>query len=368
MNGIQLGRIGRFFLVFSALIIGLLSIYFTAKITYPFIIAFFIAFLINPAVNFLEHKARLPRTLSVLISLFVIISILAGAIILLIAEIVSGAEYLAKTVPHHLQTLIDFSQKIFAAQLIPFYNELAKIFNRLDPEYQQTIMNYIENIGASLSTSSGQFIREFFEKIPSLISWVPNAGTVIVFAVLATFFISKDWYRLQSVTIKLFPKNVQSGSIFVLHDLKKAFFGFLKAQFTLISITTAIILIGLLILRVDYALLIALITGLVDIIPYLGTGVVFVPWIIYEAIAGEAGRSIGLAVLYGVVILTRQMIEPKILSANIGLNPLATLISLFIGFKLAGFIGLIAGPVVLVVIMTLYRANVFQNLWAYIKG
>ena len=159
MNGIQLGRIGRFFLVFSALIIGLLSIYFTAKITYPFIIAFFIAFLINPAVNFLEHKARLPRTLSVLISLFVIISILAGAIILLIAEIVSGAEYLAKTVPHHLQTLIDFSQKIFAAQLIPFYNELAKIFNRLDPEYQQTIMNYIENIGASLSTSSGQFIR-----------------------------------------------------------------------------------------------------------------------------------------------------------------------------------------------------------------
>ena len=100
-------------------------------------------------------------------------------------------------------------------------------------------------------------------------------------------------------------------------------FGFVKAQATLISITTIIILIGLLILRVDYAITIALIAGRSDIIPYLGTGSIFVPWIIFEVIQGETGLAIGLGILYIVVLVQRQVMEPKILSSNIGLDPLA---------------------------------------------
>jgi sporulation integral membrane protein YtvI len=119
---------------------------------------------------------------------------------------------------------------------------------------------------------------------------------------------------------------------------------------------------------VDYAITIALVTGIVDVIPYLGTGAVFVPWIIFEAVAGDMSRAIGLGVLYIVVLVQRQVMEPKILSSNIGLDPLATLISLFVGFKLLGFLGLIAGPVALVIINTLYRANVFLDLWLFIKG
>ena len=143
-------------------------------------------------------------------------------------------------------------------------------------------------------------------------------------------------------------------------DLKKALFGFLKAQLTLISITTVIILIGLLILRVDYAITIALVTGLVDILPYLGTGLIFVPWIIYELITGNINFAIGLGVLYIIVLVQRQIMEPKVLSSNIGMDPLATLISLFVGFKLIGFLGLIIGPVTLVILTTLHKANVFQ--------
>jgi len=129
-----------------------------------------------------------------------------------------------------------------------------------------------------------------------------------------------------------------------------------------------IILIGLLILRIDYAITIALIAGIVDILPYLGTGIIFVPWIIYMAISGNIGLAIGLGVLYLVVLVQRQIMEPKILSSNIGMDPLATLISLFVGFKLIGFLGLIVGPVSLVILTTLYRARVFHDLWNYIKG
>ena len=137
---------------------------------------------------------------------------------------------------------------------------------------------------------------------------------------------------------------------------------------TLVSMTTVIILVGLLILRVKHAILIALITGILDLLPYLGTGLVFVPWIIYEFITGGTKLAIGLTVLYIIVLVQRQLIEPKVLSSNIGMDPLATLVSLFVGFKLLGFIGLIAGPVTLVLLTTLHRANVFKDIWKYIKG
>jgi sporulation integral membrane protein YtvI len=368
MNLTYVYRSLRFIFVVAVVILVLLGFYYISKVTYPFLIGLAIAFLINPLVNFFVSKVRLPRAFAVLVALVLMFAIFAGLITLLIAEIVSGAEYLAKVVPNHLDTVINFIELLIAGQIIPLYNQLTSLFNNLDAGQQDTIMDNIQNVGATFGTQVGAFIQSFFENIPNILSWFPNAATVLIFSLLATFFISKDWYRLNLLGSRLLPNKAMSSSKTVLTDLKKALFGFIKAQLTLISITTVIILIGLLILRIDYAITIALITGIVDIIPYLGTGAVFVPWIIYEAIAGDMSTAIGLGVLYIVVLVQRQVMEPKVLSSNIGLDPLATLISLFVGFKLLGFLGLIAGPVILVIISTLHRANVFYDLWEFIKG
>lgn len=368
MNTTYLHRSIRFLIVIGTVILGLLSLFYLSKITYPFIIGFLIAFLINPIVNFLETKGRIPRALSVIISIILILGVFAGLVTLLVAEIVSGADYLARVVPSHVETLIDYIENLFAAQIIPLYNQLTGMFNSLDAGQQSTIMQNIENVGKTIGTTLGNFIQNFFEKIPTIISWFPNAATVLIFSLLATFFISKDWKRLTGYAEKILPTKAKSSTQRVFVDLKKALFGFVKAQLTLISITTLIILIGLLILRVDYAITIALVTGLVDIIPYLGTGLIFVPWIIYEAIIGEIGLAIGIGVLYIIVLVQRQVMEPKVLSSNIGMDPLATLVALFVGFKLIGFLGLIVGPVTLVLITTLHRAHVFRDIWAYIKG
>ncbi|WP_144477406.1 sporulation integral membrane protein YtvI [Cytobacillus oceanisediminis] len=368
MNLVYLHRTLRFILVISVIVAGALALFFVSKVTYPFIIGFLIAFMMNPLVNFFQERVKMPRALAVIIALVLIMSLFAGLITLLIVEIASGAEYLAKVVPEHLVTLIDYVEHLFAAQLIPLYNQLAGMFQNLEADQQDTIMNNIQNVGANIGTTAGNFIKNFFEKIPNILSWFPNAATVLIFSLLGTFFISKDWYRLSALSNRLLPKRARTSSRTVFIDLKKALFGFVKAQATLISITTVIILIGLLILRIDYAITIALVTGIVDIIPYLGTGAVFVPWIIYEAIAGDMATAIGLGVLYIVVLVQRQVMEPKILSSSIGLDPLATLIALFVGFKTIGFLGLIVGPVVLVVFNTLQRANVFQDVWTFIKG
>jgi sporulation integral membrane protein YtvI len=368
LNSKYIYRTIRLLLVVGAFLLALYSFYYLLKVTYPFLIGLIIAFLINPLVNIFVKKARMPRAFAVFVVLIIIFALFAGLVTLLIAEIVSGANYLSTVVPEHLETLIGYIEEYFTAQILPIYDRLAGVFNKLDAGQQGTIIENIQNVGTRIGTTAGTFIQNLLGIIPNILSWLPNAATVLIFSLLGTFFISKDWYRLSVLGGKLMPDKAKTSGKTVFIDLKKALFGFIKAQLTLISITAVIILIGLLILRVDYAITIALVVGIVDIIPYLGTGAVFVPWIIYVAIGGDTGLALGLGVLYIVVLVQRQIMEPKILSSNIGLDPLATLIALFVGFKLIGFLGLIAGPVTLVIISTLYRAHVFHDLWLFIKG
>ena len=197
---------------------------------------------------------------------------------------------------------------------------------------------------------------------------LPYLLTVGIFILLATFFILKDWYKMGAFLERNLPVSMAGNLKNIQLDLQKAFTGWIRAQFTLISITGVIVLIGLFILRIEHPVTIALITAFVDLLPYLGTGTVFVPWILYNFIAGNYFLTIGLAVLYAVVVIQRQMMEPKILSSSIGLEPLPTLIALFVGFKLFGFVGLIVGPVTLVILNTLIKARVFRGIWGYVTG
>ncbi|MBS4173793.1 sporulation integral membrane protein YtvI [Bacillus sp. FJAT-49736] len=368
MNPEYIYRTIRFLIVIGIVIGALIAFVFISKVTYPFLIGLVIALFINPLVNFLEKRLKLPRSIAVIISILLIISVFIGLITLLITEIVAGANYLADVLPDHVQTLVNYIENFIASQVIPLYDQATSLFKSLNAGQQDTIMHNIQSAGQKIASNAGDFLQNFFQRLPSIISWIPNAATVLIFSLLATFFISKDWERLSKIGGKFIPEKARKSGKTVFSDLKKALIGFIRAQLTLISITLVIVLIGLLILRVDYAITIALVSGIVDLLPYLGTGVVFIPWIIYEAITGNVYLAVGLGVLYTVVIVQRQFMEPKILSSSIGLNPLATLIALFVGFKLVGFLGLILGPVTLVIITTLNKANVFRDIWNFIMG
>ncbi|MDQ0224622.1 sporulation integral membrane protein YtvI [Metabacillus niabensis] len=358
----------RLLLIVGLTILSVLILYYLSTLTYPFIIAILIALFINPLVNFLERKAKLHRGLAVIIAIILLLCLIIGLVILLVAEIVTGTTYLARVIPGHLDLLAIYLESFFVEKIMPIYNQLTYLFSTLDTNQQNSIITNIQNIGEQITSSIGLFIKSFLENIPILIRWLPNAATVIIFSLLATFFISKDWYKFKGLLSNILPQKARSSGKTVFDELKKALFGFIRAQLTLISITTTIVLIGLLILRVDYAITIALLIGLVDILPYLGTGLVFVPWIIYLSFSGSLPLAIGLGILYLIVMIQRQVMEPKVLSSSIGLDPLATLISLFIGYQLIGFLGLIVGPVAVVILKTLHTAGVYEDLWQFIIG
>lgn len=358
----------RFVVLLFGIVLSLVILYYTASVTYPFIIAFALAFLINPVVTFLEKRWKIHRGLSVIITLLIILSLFAGLITVLIAEMVNGFIYLADVVPENFRKLVDYLESFFFAQILPLYHQLAAMFDNLDPSQRTTIIENIQSVGSQITAALTNLMQGAATGISRFIVGLPNFATVFIFSLLATFFISKDWYRLSNMFKKLIPEQALKSGGSVYTELRKTLIGFIKAQATLISITAVIVLTGLLILRVDYAITIALIIGLVDLLPYLGTGLVFVPWIVYNFFIGNYFLTIGLSVLYGIVIVQRQIMEPKILSSNIGLDPLATLIALFVGFKLFGFLGLIIGPVLLVVGKTLHQVGVFKQMWGFVIG
>ncbi|MFD1019011.1 sporulation integral membrane protein YtvI [Thalassobacillus hwangdonensis] len=359
-------RTMRLLLVAAAIFGGLFIVYFAAQYTYPFIIALIIAFFINPVVDMLEERVNMPRGLAVFLAILAILALIAGIITLLVVELANGASYLADEVPEHFKSLVNYIQVLISSTIVPFYERILSILSNLEPSQQQTIMDHVQNVGENIAQEGALVLQEILQKIPVLLKGLPNYVTILVFSLLGTFFISKDWYRLGDKVKSIAPQRILTSSMNILQGLKQALFGFVKAQLTLISITAVIVLIGLLVLRVDYAVTIAIITGAVDLMPYLGTGLIFVPWIIYMFFTGNYFLSIGLSVLYIIVVVQRQVMEPKVLSTNIGVDPLATLIALFVGFQLLGFLGLIVGPVTLVILNTIHRTGVAKEVWNYI--
>jgi len=123
------------------------------------------------------------------------------------------------------------------------------------------------------------------------------------------------------------------------------------------SITSCIIIIGLVIIQYPYALFVGLLTAVIDALPIFGSGLVLWPWAALNFIKGNYATGAGLLLIYGVVFITRQSLEPRILGSQIGIHPLLTLMSMYIGLKLFGFIGIILGPAIVIVIKAVYQSQ-----------
>lgn len=237
MNKKTLAVLLRALIVIAVTVLSAIIIYYFFKLLYPFIIGTLLVMLINPIIKFLEKKARFPRLLAVLTTLFLFITIFAGVITLLIAEIIAGSTYLAKIVPKKVDSIINAIQLFFTDKIIPFYEGIASKFNALDSGKQDTVTRSINEASNELSSTVTSFLQNFLTSLPALVSWIPSAATTIVFILLATFFISKDWNKLSKKATSYLPEKVTTHSGNVLQDLKRAGLGFVKAQFILITVT-----------------------------------------------------------------------------------------------------------------------------------
>lgn len=342
--------------------------YFLSTVIISLIFAWVVALLINPLVNFLQYRGRMPRQLAVLIVLISLMSVLLGIITLFVTELIAITEYLSKRAPHHLEEIFTTIENLFVEQILP---KIQLIVNNIGGENNRYGYSLSMQLNDLFSDFVGQIIfglQTILAKMTGFLSWLPKAFTVLLFTIIATFFISSDWYKLKRTFDRYLPQIARERSLMVFYNLRRALFGYVRAQLTIIVISGVIVFTGLLILKSDYPLLLAVMIGFLDLIPFLGPGIVFVPWMIYEWLVNNHAMALGLFVLFIVIIVTRQLIEPKIVSTNIGINPLFTLLAIFGGWQVFGLAGVILVPACFVLIHSLYKTGVLADIWKFIQG
>lgn len=357
----------RILLILLLTVIGLFLLFHFLRLTYPFLIAALLAFLIQPIVSVFEKYLRFPRPLAVLTGILFLIAIVGGFLTALIKLTIDGILYLSEYVPNQIKIVASNLQNYFNEFILPLWDQGIGWLDEMDPAQQEALQEGFLIVGNNIASMLGSLGQGIANAITSIIGALPITFTVIIFSILAIYFISKDSDKYARFYRKL-PSIIREKTWDVFRDLQRKIFGFLKSQIILMILTFVVSLIGLFILRVENALTIAVILGLLDLLPYLGPGLVLIPWSIYSFFTGDLFMGIGLMILYASTVTVRQFAEPKVLSTSLSLNPLAILVSLFAGLQLFGVIGLIIGPISLVLIISLYDAKVFDGLWGFIKG
>ncbi|PAK54195.1 sporulation integral membrane protein YtvI [Paenibacillus sp. 7541] len=368
MERLLLKRIGRGLWVISSISLAVYAIYMLLPLLYPFLLAWLVAYAMNPFVGLLQRRLKLPRWLAVTLSLIVYVGsallILTAAVTRLVKELIALTQSLNLHMDSWIQWVTAWTQNESFQSIV---NEISRFYQN-NPNYHDTINQNISKTTETLGTAVTELISGIFNGILQVIYSLPNLGTILIVVLLSAFFLSNSWERHNRTLLKAVPDMVRKPMSTIVSDLKKALFGFAKAQLILISITGVIVVIALYALGVKSALAIGLLIGLVDLLPYLGVGIVLVPWSVYCFMTGNLPLAIGLTVLYSVILIVRQIMEPKVLASSVGLDPLAALFGMFVGLKLFGFLGLIIGPVSLVILDAFRRANVFRDLRNYIIG
>lgn len=368
MSSVRLWQLVRLVLVVLGMsaVIWLLGIIF--QYTYPFVLAFLLSLLTVPLVNLFERKANMPRALGTLLALLIVMGLVSGVIVIVVSQLIRYATIAAEKLPTQIETFTAFAQRVFNEKIAPFVNDAYDSIERLNPSQTTSIEGGITELGVQLGAAIGVLSRGLAGLLQSLLGALPLVLLLFIVIVLAWFFITKDWPAYMRQIDRLNERKGFKEFEEVMLNLRAALFGYTRAQLTLISITFGIVLVGMFILRVDNPLSFALLAAFFDLLPYLGVGTLLIPWAAYAAISGDWFVAIGVLVLYIIVIVQRNLAEPKIVGSHIGLNPLAALVSIFVGLKLFGVLGFILGPVIAVLLKALYNARVFYYVWRFIIG
>lgn len=368
MNKRNLFILLRILIVIAATIGGIVLIFYLGKLMVPFIIGFFLSLIINPLVIFIQNKTNMPRGFAVLTSIIIIIGVISAAITLLVTEIIQGFSHLSKIVPEHYKKFSQYIQDMYETNILPIINNLLSMFKDLEQGSKSTLLDSLQFVGERLTDTFSTVIQGTGNGLYFIISKLPNFATILIISLLATFFISKDWERIILQLHDKIPEKIQLRINQVYEGLQRALLGFLKAELKLTFITACIVFTGLLILRVEHALSIALIVWIVDFLPYIGAILVFLPWALYSFFTGDIFLGTGLSILYGLIVLQRQLIKPKILASSIGISPLLTLFTMYVGFKVIGIIGIVLGPLTFIFIKILNETGILKEVWHFIIG
>ena len=321
----------------------------------PFIIAFIISLIIEPAIKFLMKKTNITRKMSSIIIFLLAFSIIIGSVTWGIISLVSESTNL-------LQTLNIYIDKV--------YTQMQETISKMSItkiSISKNISNLVQDASTEILFKISGWLTEFLTKLINVITSIPTIAIYTVITILSLYFICTDRiYILDLMEYHMPSKWIQKLAVHI-KEISKNLGGYLKAEVTLIFVSFMISVIGLYILKflgmnVKFPLLIALGVSFVDALPILGAGTVIVPWAIFSALDGDIKLAIAIIILWIIMSVIRQFLEPKIVSGKIGIHPIFTIIAMYTGFRIIGILGMLFGPIVLIILKSIFSNRLEQGI------
>lgn len=304
----------------------------------PFVVGVFLAFLLEPVVSAISRKLHIKQAFAGFLTLMVLLGSLSYLFTWAVTRIIRELTELYKVLPS-------------------YYEE----FNRIIVEVLQIAGDISEKLPEPLARIVQDFWNQLYELISSIVTgaggvvWgVPGVTIMIFVTVLTAYFVIRDRVVLGQFIRSILPTNTYNKFKSVQVDVISGIAGFVRAQILLVFLTMIVNVVMLILLGFRYAVALGLCLALLDILPVIGPGLIYLPWITYHIIWGEMSLALALIVLYGAVSFLRQIAQTHLVGKEMGFHPLVTLMSLYIGIRFFGPLGFIYGPMTAIIIKGLW--------------
>lgn len=321
----------------------------------PLIIAWVIASIANPMVRFLENRVKIMRKHgSVFVIVFILI-LVGGLLYLGVYATVQQVISLWRDLPGLIDNIV-----------LQLQDSLGELHRRIDiiPENLQDILGKNNEKLEDMIMSAFESLQKkgSLSTVSSMASSVIDGFVLSVLTLMLSYFFVAQREKVKTFFGKCIPQGAKNIWNMALDTCLRALAGYLKACFKIGIIVFLILwfIFGV-IIGVKYSALVALVTAFLDFLPFLGTGIIITPWAIYCAITGEYVTVVVLVVAYVITLLAHRLLEPKLIGDSVGMSPFATLISMFICYRMIGMLGLIVGIPIGMILIAFYEQGVFES-------
>lgn len=325
----------------------------------PFLLALIVAWLLHPLVRWLQKKLNISRKV---LSMILILLVYVG-----IGAILYGLGYAAVT---QIRSLVENWGDI-RAQVLASLESLSDYLSGLVELLPDSVASNLEGLASQLLDWLQSVLPSALDTTlgggMSVVSRIPSFAIAAVVFMMASYFITADYPRLRFLATDRLPESVREFGSNFKRIFVEAFGGYLKSQLILSLGVFLILTAGFFLIHQPYGLLLAFIFAVLDFIPIIGAGTVMVPWSVVCLVTGDYRSAIELMVIWGIICLFRRLAEPKILGDQTGLSPILSLVGIYVGMRLGGVLGMIVGPLLLLVVINLWKLGTFDPVVCDLK-
>ncbi len=319
----------------------------------PFVIGWIIALIAGPLVRFFEEKVKIRRKTGSAFVIIVVIALVVLVLYLVCARLVDEVIGLVNALPDMWEGMENDFRDIG--------QNLGTIYEKLPENIQETITNlsqkastFVGDLFSRISTPTIMAVGNFAKQLPTILIG-------IIMCLLSSYFFVAERQQINEWCSRHVPRSLQERYAIIRKSMMYSVGGYFKAQLKIEVWMYLLLVIGLSVLKVNYVLLIALVIAILDLLPFFGTGTVMVPWAIVKILSGDYKMAVGLLIIWGGGQLARQIIQPKIVGDSIGVPPIPTLFLLFIGYRLAGVLGMILAVPLGMILYSMYQEGAFDT-------